>query len=465
MKVMANFRTKGREGSPLHAGHEFANSDAHRVTRPTSTSKQHGSVLIIVLWIALGLVAITMYFGNSMSSELRASDNRVQSLATDQAIEGAARYVGALLVEQATNGIVPYYTDYASDAVSVGDAHFWLIGRTDGQAAPNEITFGLVDEGSKLNINNTNVTADMLELLPRMTPELAAAIIDWRDANEDVTSNGAEAETYARLRPAYYCKNAPFDSLDELRLVNGATMEILLGEDVNRNGVLDPSENDDNRNGIADPGIMEYLTVSSQEANTTSDGTQKTLISNSRGMSQLLTENFDGRRARTITNATVGSQSVLEFYARSGLSAEEFAKIETEITASAGAVIQGRVNVNTASAAVLTCIPGIGEDKAAELVSYRLSNTGAADTMAWVTKVLTDRNTISEAGPFLTGQSYQFTADIAAIGKFGRGYRRTKFVFDTTEGRPKIVYRQNLSGLGWALGKETRQTWLVTATP
>ena len=465
MKVRANFRTKGREGSPLHAGHEFANSDAHRVTRPTSTSKQHGSVLIIVLWIALGLVAITMYFGNSMSSELRASDNRVQSLATDQAIEGAARYVGALLVEQATNGIVPYYTDYASDAVSVGDAHFWLIGRTDGQAAPNEITFGLVDEGSKLNINNTNVTADMLELLPRMTPELAAAIIDWRDANEDVTSNGAEAETYARLRPAYYCKNAPFDSLDELRLVNGATMEILLGEDVNRNGVLDPSENDDNRNGIADPGIMEYLTVSSQEANTTSDGTQKTLISNSRGMSQLLTENFDGRRARTITNATVGSQSVLEFYARSGLSAEEFAKIETEITASAGAVIQGRVNVNTASAAVLTCIPGIGEDKAAELVSYRLSNTGAADTMAWVTKVLTDRNTISEAGPFLTGQSYQFTADIAAIGKFGRGYRRTKFVFDTTEGRPKIVYRQNLSGLGWALGKETRQTWLVTATP
>lgn len=465
MKVMANFRTKGREGSPLHAGHEFANSDAHRVTRPTSTSKQHGSVLIIVLWIALGLVAITMYFGNSMSSELRASDNRVQSLAADQAIEGAARYVGALLVEQATNGIVPYYTDYASDAVSVGDAHFWLIGRTDGQAAPNEITFGLVDEGSKLNINNTNVTADMLELLPRMTPELAAAIIDWRDANEDVTSNGAEAETYARLRPTYYCKNAPFDSLDELRLVNGATMEILLGEDVNRNGVLDPSESDENRNGIADPGIMEYLTVSSQEANTTSDGTQKTLISNSRGMSQLLTENFDGRRARTITNATVGSQSVLEFYARSGLSAEEFAKIETEITASAGAVIQGRVNVNTASAAVLTCIPGIGEDKAAELVSYRLSNTGAADTMAWVTKVLTDRNTISEAGPFLTGQSYQFTADIAAIGKFGRGYRRTKFVFDTTEGRPKIVYRQNLSGLGWALGKETRQTWLVTATP
>ncbi len=58
--------------------------------RPTP---QGGSVLIIVLWIALGLVAITPYFANSMTFELRAADNRVAMLAADQAIEGAARYV------------------------------------------------------------------------------------------------------------------------------------------------------------------------------------------------------------------------------------------------------------------------------------------------------------------------------------------------------------------------------------
>ena len=427
---------------------------------------QGGSVLIIVLWIAFGLVAITLYFGGSMSSELRASDNRVQSLAADQAIEGAARYVAKILTDQSTNGIVPYINDYASEAMAVGDAHFWLIGRTTSQTTPNQITFGLVDEGSKININNTNVTAEMLELLPRMTSELAAAIIDWRDSNEDLTAGGAEADVYARLSSPYLCKNAPFDSVDELRLVNGATMEILLGEDLNRNGVLDPNENDENRDGIADPGIMEYLTVSSHEPNTRADGTAKISIRNPNALRQLLTDNFGAGRARTILQSpATNALSVLEFYYLSRLSAEDFAKIETELTTTSGAVIPGRVNVNTASAAVLTCIPGIGEDKAAELVSYRLANTGAADTVAWVTKVLTDRNSIRDAGPFLTGQSYQFTADIAAVGKFGRGYRRTKFVFDTTEGTPKIVYRQNLSGLGWALGKEARQTWLATATP
>ena len=134
-----------------------------------------GSVLIIVLWIVFGLVAITLYLANSMNSELRASDNRVSMLAADQTIEGAARYVSQVLTDQATNGVVPYFNDYANEAVAVGDAHFWLIGRTDGQSSPNQIAYGLVDEGSKLNINNTNVTAEMLELLPRIHVGFRAA--------------------------------------------------------------------------------------------------------------------------------------------------------------------------------------------------------------------------------------------------------------------------------------------------
>jgi type II secretory pathway component PulK len=433
---------------------------------PGGAGRQSGSVLIIVLWIALGLVAITLYFANAMSSELRAADNRVAALVADQAIEGAARYVTSVLTEQATNGIVPYANDYANDAVLVGNAHFWLIGRDDGQGSPNQITFGLVDEGSKLNLNNTNITVEMLELLPRMTPELAAAIIDWRDADSTISTSGAEAETYGRMRPPYLCKNAPFDSVDELRLVSGATMDILLGEDVNRNGILDPNEIDEDRDGVADPGLLEYVTVSSREPNTRSDGSPRIRISDRAQLQMLLTQALSQARAIQISNRLTGpiSRSLLEFYLRSGMTAEEFAPIETEITTTAATTIEGRVNVNTASAAVLACIPGIGDDKASELVNYRLANTDNVDSVAWVTKVLARAEAI-QAGPFLTGQSYQFSADVAALGPFGRGYRRTRFVFDLSEGAPKIIYRQNLGHLGWALGRETRQTWLATATP
>ena len=61
---------------------------------------RRGSVLVIVLWIAFGLVSLALYFANSMNFELRASDNRVCAMAADQAIDGAARYLNYLLATQ-----------------------------------------------------------------------------------------------------------------------------------------------------------------------------------------------------------------------------------------------------------------------------------------------------------------------------------------------------------------------------
>src|ERR1035438_7712744 len=66
--------------------------------------KQGGSVLVIVLWIAFGLVSLALYFANSMNFELRASDNRVCAQAADQAIDGAERYINYLLTTQIANG-------------------------------------------------------------------------------------------------------------------------------------------------------------------------------------------------------------------------------------------------------------------------------------------------------------------------------------------------------------------------
>ena len=50
--------------------------------------------------------------------------------------------------------------------------------------------------------------------------------------------------------------------------------------------------------------------------------------------------------------------SVLEFYSRSGMTADEFAQVADALTISADPYTAGLVNVNTASATVLACIPG-----------------------------------------------------------------------------------------------------------
>src|SRR6185369_9613010 len=90
----------------------------------------------------------------------------------------------------ATNGAFPRVTQYSAEAVPVGDATFWILGRGDAQTAVETATFGLVDEASKLNLNSPNLRADMLASLPGMTLEFAAAILDWRDTNSDINTNG-----------------------------------------------------------------------------------------------------------------------------------------------------------------------------------------------------------------------------------------------------------------------------------
>ncbi len=432
-----------------------------RSPQPLRQVCKTGSVLIIVLWIAFGLVAITLYFAHSMSLELRASDNRVSGMAADQAIEGVARYVCYVLANQQTNGILPDLTTYRSEAEPLGDSTFWLIGRGDRETSPREPFFGLVDEASKLNLNTA--TTAMLELLPRMTPELAAAIVDWRDSDDTPTANGAESQTYALLRPPYLCKNANFDTVDELRLVYGATMEILLGEDLNRNGVLDANEIDLDRNGLPDPGVLEYVTVYTREPNTRSDGSPRISMSNRSGMTNLLTGLFGAQRAVEIVSAVPPRATVrspLEFYVLTKMKAAEFAQIANDITATNAPYLEGLVNVNTASAEVLACIPGIGTDKAPLLVSTRMSSTDTLASVAWVKDVLGEDG-CRQAGPYLTTRSYQVSADVAALGPHGRGYRRTRFVIDTSEGTPTILYRQDLSHLGWALGREVRQIQLA----
>src|SRR5436190_11236512 len=156
------------------------------------------SVLVIVLWLVFGLVSITLYFASSMSFELHASDNRVCGLAAEQAIDGAARYVTYVLSSQLTNGTVPDPATYICQAVPIGESHFWLIGRGNDQTPTDQMTFGLIDEASKLNLNYA--TSNMLAHLPSppMIQDLLAGILDWRGTN-----GGNYQSYYAMQHPPY----------------------------------------------------------------------------------------------------------------------------------------------------------------------------------------------------------------------------------------------------------------------
>ena len=478
------------------------------IARASSSSlspfrSRRGSVLIIVMWTCLGLVSLALYFANSMSAELRAADNRVTEIEARQAVAGGIRYAGYILANFATNGAVPNVADYKSEALPVGEAQFWMIGRDNSQIPTSAPVFGLIDEASKLNLNTA--TRAMLTELPSMTPELVEAIISWRRAANAQAGGGDSGETgggsesaYARLDPPRLNKGGPFESVDELRLVDGAMLDILLGEDTNRNGALDAHEDDgelsaprDDQDGQLLAGIFEYVTVYSRQPNTRADGTRRVNVTNGNGQNRqqliqlLLAKNIEQQRVATIVNSAFGAAtppggpgggfpggqpprpdltSVAEFMVASQMTAEEFVLIHADITTATGATQPGLINVNTASEAVLACIPGIGLANASTLAAYRVTHPDVLTSFAWLTQVLPPA-AIRQAGRYITDQSYQFTADIAAVGRFGRGYCREKVIFDTRTGTPRIIYHQDLSAYGWALGSQVRQTLKGTNNP
>ena len=112
------------------------------------------------------------------------------------------------------------------------------------------------------------------------------------------------------------------------------------------------------------------------------------------------------------------------------MSSAYFAKIYAEVTTSISAYIRGRLNVNTASADVLTALlVGAGLDQntasstAQALITYRQQNPNNLTSIAWVVDALGNTGPAVRAlarGHYLTTRSYQFTADVAAVGPLER---------------------------------------------
>ncbi len=167
--------------------------------------------------------------------------------------------------------------------------------------------FGLVEETAKLNINSASY--DRLMNLPAMTDDVASAIVDWRDEDNTPSNGGAENDYYLGLQPQpYYCKNAPFETVEELLMVRGMTRELLYG--TGNTVPLGTATSSRASGGLStDPqlarGIYDLLTVYSAEGNRATAAGQKVNI-NDRGqrsqLRDLLRRNLAASRADQIMN-------------------------------------------------------------------------------------------------------------------------------------------------------------------
>ena len=139
---------------------------------------------------------------------------------------------------------------------------------------------GPQDEHAKLNVNNVD-RLTLLEL-SGMTMDVADAIVDWRDTDDNPGMMGAEYDFYVNRGLGYEPRNGSFRSIAELELVAGAFPKYVRGEDQNLNGRLDPNENDgalsepqDDADGFLDAGWSGALTARSSGSLLSASGEER----------------------------------------------------------------------------------------------------------------------------------------------------------------------------------------------
>lgn len=200
---------------------------------------------------------------------------------------------------QITDGTIAFDGSSAGEQSSMSNIDYRDVGRfsviapllsDDGILTGEELRYGLEDESAKLNLRwvmrketeQPGYGRELLIRLPGITEDLADAILDWMDEDNEPREYGAEDEYYSQLDPPYYTRNAVPDSLDGLLLVRGMTPKLLYGLDWNRNGIVDLGEPDETTldefnvsDGSLNLGLISLLTLDSKESVTTPDGLPK----------------------------------------------------------------------------------------------------------------------------------------------------------------------------------------------
>ena len=169
--------------------------------------------------------------------------------------------------------------------------------------------------------------------------------------------------------------------MDELKLVYGANQTLLLGEDANLNGVLDKNEKDLNGNGQLDSGLLEYVTVYTREPNFLLNGSALTNVSLASATlirSLLQASSISTSYVNGLTNRPFAGMLAFAMRCKTlGMSESDFAKIYNDVTTSTNTYFCARVNVNTASADVLTALfEGLPNNDISQQIA-----SGAAQTL------------------------------------------------------------------------------------
>ena len=195
---------------------------------PSRGISKGASVLVALLWCLMLLSLVVVGMLHTARMDLTVQKNYGDKIQARYLAVAGIEKAKALLYRDARdrsrirrNHAGQLYNspeDFRDITLGRGEFRVFHRGRAD---AGGGMVYGVDDEESRLNVNYASI--ESLSKIEGMTPDIAAAIIDWRDEDNQVTPGGAEAEYYASLQPPYLPRNGPIQTIRELLMVRGIT--------------------------------------------------------------------------------------------------------------------------------------------------------------------------------------------------------------------------------------------------
>lgn len=403
-----------------------------------------GFVYIMALLVILVVAGIAMLLAGGGGRQLRAG---AAATARDEARVAALGVLRAVVNDLDTamaSGALPALLTVSPAGETVGSCTVLLLGRDPDGA---RLAFGLIPQAGLVDVNNA--PAAVLTALPGCDAAIAAAIIDWRDADDAIGEGGAERSdgAYTGATVAYAPRNAAIETLDELRLVRGVSDALWFGEDRNQNGRIDAGEDADG-DGRLDPGLRDLLCLEAREPANAPDGTTRTPITRSGELRNRCIALLGADRGAVVAAEIQQRQPFanrLELIAALDLDDGEAATLWPYLIGPEGRV--GLIDAISAREDIL--VATLGADAAARVVALRPTGGGSLDP-TWLAQTL-GRDLARSAGMLLTLGSYRFRADILAVRNDGSGWARLDVDLDCSAGTTRVVAIRPAETLGWPL--------------
>jgi len=424
--------------------------------KPHTRHKPKGFALIVVMWVVLIAGLILFSVQKAVHANFNTAYNELASVQAHWLARAGIAQALAILEDDATSADDMFEFWYSDsdyfEKVELLNGTFSVTAPPNPQDEADTARYGLIDHCARLNINV--VSAKQLRTLIDMPSWLLNSILDWRDSDNDTRPGGAEALYYDQQEYPYLIRNGPFRTIDELRLVKGIDEMFFAAEDTNLNGILDPNEDDgkdsypdDNADGQLTLGLAGLTSVYSYELNRTANETDRTNI-NTADKDTLVQEfNFTDGLAQAVTeyNANKKDKSKKRFGSLMDLlkvKAKKNSKKESDdegkvkkftvkwiaenldrMTLTKDKRLPGRININTASRAVLMTLSQMTTTTADAILLRQTSGMGPFSSVGelFTDKIVTEKQ-FKASAERLTVRSSVF--EIRSSGLTTWGIRR-----------------------------------------